>query len=71
MHVLVNGVSTLCVLIADQLVRFTISVGQDYNVLNVGNVSTNHYGVLNNDFSSIISPINSHHTFRVFSNEVL
>jgi len=71
MHVLVNGVSTLCVLIADQLVRSIISVGQDYNVLNVGNVSTNHTGVLNNDFSSIGSPINPHHYFNVCNSEVL
>jgi len=69
MHVLVNGVSTLCVLIADQLVRSIISVGQDYNVLNVGNVSTNHTGVLNNDSTNSITHSNwvhpSHILFKV------
>ena len=54
----VNGVSILCVLIADQLVRFTTSVGQDYNVNNAKNVSTNHYGVLNKDLSNFITHCN-------------
>ena len=54
----VNGVSTFSVLIADQLVRFTTSVGQDYNVNNAKNVSTNHYGVLNNDLSNFITRYN-------------
>ena len=54
----VNGVSTFSVLIADQLVRFTTSVGQDYNVNNAKNVSTNHYGVLNNDLSNFITHCN-------------
>ena len=67
----VNGVSILCVLIADQLVRFIISVGLVYSVNNVRNVSTNHYGVLNNDFSSISSPINSHYHFDLCNSEVL
>ena len=62
----VNGVSTFSVLIADQLVRSIISVGQDYNVLNVRNVSTNHYGVLNNDFSNFITRNN-----RVYFNHIL
>ncbi len=71
MHVLVNGVSTLCVLIADQLVRFTISVGLVYSANSVRPVSTNHTGVLNNDFSSIGSPINSHYHFDLCNSEVL
>ena len=65
----VNGVSTLCVLIADQLVRSIISVGQAYSVLNVRNVSTNHYGVLNNDSTNSITHSNwvypSHILFKV------
>ncbi len=62
----VNGVNTLCVLIADQSVRFTTSVGQDYNVNNAKNVSTNHYGVLYNDFSNFITRYN-----RVYFNHIL
>ena len=62
----VNGVSTFSVLIADQLVRFTTSVGQDYNVLNAKNVSTNHYGVLNNDLSNFITRYN-----RVYFSHIL
>ena len=63
----VNGVSILCVLIADQLVRFTTSVGQDYNVNNAKNVSTNHYGVLNNDFSNFITHYNWVHPSHILS----
>ena len=62
----VNGVSTFSVLIADQSVRFTTSVGQDYNVNNAKNVSTNHYGVLNNDLSNFITRNN-----RVYFNHIL
>jgi len=65
----VNGVSTFYVLIADQLVRSIISVGQAYSVLNVRNVSTNHYGVLNNDSTNPITHSNwvhpSHILFKV------
>ena len=62
----VNAVSTFSVLIADQSVRFTTSVGQDYNVNNAKNVSTNHYGVLNNDLSNFITRHN-----RVYFNHIL
>ena len=62
----VNGVSTFSVLIEDKLVRFTTSVGQDYNVNNAKNVSTNHYGVLNNDLSNFITRYN-----RVYFSHIL
>ena len=54
----VNGVSTFYVLIADQLVRSIISVGQAYSANSAKNVSTNHYGVLNNDLSIFITHYN-------------
>ena len=63
----VNGASTLCVLIADQLVRSIISVGQAYSVLNVRNVSTNHYGVLNNDSTNSITHSNWVHPSHILS----
>ena len=63
----VNGVSTFSVLIADQLVRSIISVGQDYSVNSVRNVSTNHTGVLNNDSTNPITHSNWVHPSHILS----
>ena len=51
----VNGENILCVLIVNQLVKYIILVGQDYNANNVKNVLINYIGLLSQTDASKVS----------------